>query len=278
MSLQFPFRLVAFDLDDTLLLPSGELSERAVAALERLHEHGIVVALASGRMLANMTPVAERLNFAPAIVSFNGAQVNLSAEHEPLYLRPVAPALAERVIDFAFERNLHLHFYHDNHLYTNRIDDWEARVYREQTGATLLFEPHFDRLRGLPATKMLIADTPDRVAELKDECSQLFGPELTITRSKPIYLEFLHPEVDKGVGFAALCQHLDIPLAQTVAFGDSYNDIEMLRAAGTAVAVDNALSEVKAVADQICATNAEDGVAQWIETAFAQNSHRENLR
>lgn len=282
--MNFPYRLVAFDLDDTLLLPSGELSPRSLNAVRQLHGRGAIIALASGRMLANMLPVAERLGFESAIVSFNGAQVNLSASQPPLFHCPVPPALAGRVIDFAFERDLHLHFYHDNRLYANRVDDWQARLYHEQTGAHLELESHFDRLRGLPATKLLIADEAERIKVLLDECSGLFGDELTLTRSKPIYLEFLHPSVNKGEGFKALCRHLEVPLENTAAFGDGYNDREMLQAAGLAVVVKNGIEEIKALANCVCASNTEDGVAQvleeWLDAdnaGHARNRSREPI-
>lgn len=262
---QIMHQLIAFDLDDTLLQPEGTLSPRTKAALEALHRRGVVVALASGRMLPTMTPIAHVLSFAPALVSYNGAQVNLSSDAPPLYHRPVSAALAERVLDYASERALHLHFYHDNRLFTTDLDDWKARIYREQTGAILELEPDFNRFRGLEPTKLIIVDEPERVAQMQIECSALFQHELTVTRSKPIYLEFLHPSVDKGEGFKALCRALQIPLENTAAFGDSFNDIEMLQAAGESVAVDNAIEEVKAVASRICPSNEDDGVAQVLE-------------
>jgi Cof subfamily protein (haloacid dehalogenase superfamily) len=265
-------RLLAFDLDDTLLQPSGELSTRSRDALTALHERGVIIALASGRMLPTMLPVAEALPFSPAIVSYNGGQVNLTSDTPPLYHRPVPAAMAARVLDYALERQLHLHFYYDNRLFTTDIDDWKARIYREQTGAHLEYEPDFNRFRGLEPTKMIIVDEPQMVEDMMAECSAMFGDEVTVTRSKPIYLEFLHPGVNKGAGFEALCRRLEVPLQQTAAFGDSFNDIEMLQLAGESIAVENAIPEVKAVATRICPSNAEDGVAQVLEAWLQEDT------
>lgn len=262
---RFPFDLVAFDLDDTLLLPSGELSSRSRAALEELHRRDVVVALASGRMLPTMMPVAETLSFTPAIVSYNGAQVNLKSDEPPLYHCPVPSDVSNRVLDYALGRGLHLHFYYDNRLFTTNVDDWKARIYREQTGAHLEYEPNFERFRGLEPTKLIIVDEPEKVEAMMQECQQQFRGEVTVTRSKPIYLEFLHPAVHKGAGFAALCRQLNIPLERTAAFGDSYNDVEMLQLAGESVAMENGLDAVKNVAKRICPSNEEDGVAQVLE-------------
>ncbi len=259
-------RLLAFDLDDTLLMPDHQLSQRAISALTRWYEKGVIIALASGRMLANMLPVAQRLPFAPAMVSYNGALVHLQADDDSaFYHRPVPSALSQRVIDWALQRDLHLHFYENDHLYTNRIDDWKARIYREHTGANLIYEPDFARFYGHEATKLLVADEAERIEELLLEANNDFRDELTITRSRPIYLEFLHPQVDKGAGVRALCAHLEIDMQDVAAFGDSYNDLEMLQSVGTAIVVENGFPAAKALANRVCPPNSEDGVAQVLE-------------
>jgi hydroxymethylpyrimidine pyrophosphatase-like HAD family hydrolase len=104
------------------------------------------------------------------------------------------------------------------------------------------------------------------------ECQKQFHGQLTLTRSKPIYLEFLHPNVNKGEGFKALCRELSVPLEQTAAFGDAYNDLEMLQAAGTSFVVENALPEVKAIADHVIPSNNADGVALVMEKMIARSN------
>jgi len=261
----FRFDLVAFDLDDTLLRPGNELAGRTLQALIRLHGRGVRVCLASGRMLANMIPLAQMLPFEPSVVSFNGALAHASLSQQPIFHRPVPAALGARVIDWARERNLHLHFYEGSHLFTNRIDDWKARTYREQTGAILEYEPDFSRFREQQATKLLIVDEPDSIASMLRECREMFHGELTVTRSRPIYLEFLNRSVDKGRGVSELCKYLQVPMHRVAAFGDAYNDTEMLQAAGYAVVMENAVQEVKRFGAEVCPSNEEDGVAQVLE-------------
>jgi Cof subfamily protein (haloacid dehalogenase superfamily) len=261
----FRFDLVAFDLDDTLLRPTHELSARSRDALARLDERGVRVCLASGRMLANMVPIADALPFEPSVVSFNGALAHVDLKQEPIFHRPVPRAMGARIIDWADEHDLHLHFYAGDHLYTNRKDDWKTRVYREQTGAILEYEPDFSRFRDHEATKLLVVDDPERIESMLFECREMFAGELTVTRSRPIYLEFLNHAVDKGRGLSELCKYLEVPMERVAAFGDAYNDTEMLQAAGYAVVMENAVEEVKHFGDEICPSNAEDGVAQVLE-------------
>jgi Cof subfamily protein (haloacid dehalogenase superfamily) len=241
----FRFDLVAFDLDDTLLNPQHALAPRTLEALIRLHERGVRVCLASGRMLANMVPIAQALPFEASVVSFNGALAHASLQQAPIFHRPVPAASGARIIEWAEEKDLHLHFYAGDHLWTNRIDDWKARVYREQTGAVLEYEPDFARFKTQEATKLLVVDEPERIEAMLHECREMFGGELTVTRSRPIYLEFLNHGVDKGRGVVELCKYLGVAMERVAAFGDAYNDTEMLQAAGRAVVMENGMEKSK---------------------------------
>lgn len=266
----FPFDLVAFDLDDTLLRPTHDLAARTRDALIALDARGVRVCLASGRMLRNMRKVVDALPFKCSVVSFNGALVHTSLSDEPIFQSRVPAALSARVIDWATERDLHLHFYEGERLFTNREDDWKAHVYREQTGAFLEYEADFRRLRDQSPVKLLIADEPARIESLLQEGRERFGHELFVTRSRPIYLEFLSLGVDKGRGLAELCKYLRIPMSRVAAFGDAYNDTEMLQLVGHAVVMENGVQAAKAVADEVCPSNEEDGVAQVLERWLAE--------
>ena len=266
----FPFDLIAFDLDDTLLRPTHEMSARSLQALITLNARGVRVCLASGRMLRNMRKVIDALPFECSVVSFNGALVHTSLSHEPIFQSRVPAALSAKVIDWATERDLHLHFYAGERLLTNREDDWKAHVYREQTGAILEYESDFRRLRDQSPVKLLIADEPSRIESLLQEGRERFGHELFVTRSRPIYLEFLSPGVDKGQGLIQLCKYLQIPLSRVAAFGDAYNDTEMLAAVGYAVVMENGVQAAKALADEVCPSNEQDGVAQVLERWLAK--------
>ena len=87
---------------------------------------------------------------------------------------------------------------------------------------------------------------------------------VALTRSYPMNIEVMDKDASKGTALDWLCRHLGIPTSKAVAFGDNFNDIEMLQVAGTGVAMDNAEHETKAAADRVCATNDDDGVALTI--------------
>jgi Cof subfamily protein (haloacid dehalogenase superfamily) len=116
-----------------------------------------------------------------------------------------------------------------------------------------------------PPTKLVVIDDPHVLDELEESMKAYFDGRLYISKSLPDFLEFASPNVTKGSGLAFLAARLGFPRESTVAFGDGENDVELLEWAGYAVAVENAHERVKAVADLICPSVDDEGVAQVIE-------------
>ncbi|MOA01844.1 putative phosphatase [compost metagenome] len=116
-----------------------------------------------------------------------------------------------------------------------------------------------------PTPKMLIIDDPDYLDELIPVLRELLGDEVHITKSKPHFLEIMHKEGTKGHALKFLADHFGCDMSQTIAIGDSWNDHEMLEAAGLGVAMGNAIPALKEIADYITASNNEDGVKQVID-------------
>jgi hydroxymethylpyrimidine pyrophosphatase-like HAD family hydrolase len=116
-----------------------------------------------------------------------------------------------------------------------------------------------------PPTKLVAVDAPEALDELRPRLERHFGERLFIAKSLPYFLEFASPSVSKGSGLTFVAEHLGLDLARTVAIGDGENDLELLGAAGYAIAVDNGHELVKSRADWICPGPGEEGVAQVLE-------------
>jgi hydroxymethylpyrimidine pyrophosphatase-like HAD family hydrolase len=116
-----------------------------------------------------------------------------------------------------------------------------------------------------PPTKLVAVDTPEALDELRPRLERHFGERLYIAKSLPYFLEFASPNVSKGSGLVFVAEHLGLDLARTVAIGDGENDLELLAAAGYAIAVENGHDLVKAEADWVCPAPEDEGVAQLLE-------------
>ena len=263
-----PYRLCALDLDDTLLGPTQQISERNVAAVRAIAALGVNVVLASGRMHESVIKYADQLGLETPIVSYNGAMVRLAHAQAMWRHLEVPGDKAAFVMDYCRENSMQLNYYRDNCVYSAADTHW-IQVYQQRTQAPLKILPDFYAvLHGLPSTKLVIVNEPKIIDAISPYFAQHFGENLYITTTADEYLEFMLPEANKGAGLALVAKRLNIPLSETIAFGDSHNDIPLLKTAGLGVAVGNAKPELKAVAGRIAKPNTEDGVAQMLAEVY----------
>lgn len=257
-------RLVAFDLDGTLLDAAKRLTSRTVAAVHALADAGVLCVVASGRMYRHcMESIVAELGVTTPVIGYNGAMVIDPASGRPLSEKPIEPDLVVELMDLAGER--HLNLYRDDQLYCRRPTEWSA-LYAQRTGAQAIFRDDlYTWYAGQPSTKALIIDQPDAATALLGPLHERFGARLTATISDPEYVEITAPGADKGWALTALCESLGVDLADTAAFGDSLNDLPMLEIAGLSYAMANAKPAVIAACDRLAPAHTEDGVAQVIE-------------
>jgi Cof subfamily protein (haloacid dehalogenase superfamily) len=263
-----PYRLCAIDLDDTLLGPDHLLSDRNYRAIRAVIERGVIVVLASGRMFSTTVRFAEQLDLETPVISYNGALVKNPRNGE-VWLQECVPApLSARVLDYCREHHLQLNFYLDDHLYTAEQTPW-LELYHKRTSAPFEIVPDFySKLRHRSPTKVIIVDAPETIDRLLPYFRESFGDTLYVTKSNAEYLEFLPPKANKGKALELVTQRYGISAAETLAFGDSWNDIPMLQWAGMGIAVGNAKPEVIAAADKTVLGNAEDGVGIALEEIY----------
>lgn len=257
------FRLIATDLDDTLLNDAIEVSAANQAALQKAMNMGVMVTIATGRMFRSALPIAEQLGIRAPIITYQGALVRDTETRETFWERPVPLRLAQRVLEEGYRADLHMNVYIGDRLIVDRITP-------EGTGYAKLAEVEMNPVGNLldflkqDPVKILYIANPDMLDRLNRELQDKFGPALYITKSKPNYLEFMHPEATKKHGLKALAEKYGIRREEIMAFGDSYNDIDMLEFAGMGVAMGNAPDKIKEKADYVTASNNEDGVAEAV--------------
>jgi HAD-superfamily hydrolase, subfamily IIB len=259
------YRLIAIDIDDTLLTDDGRITDATREALAEAARRGVTVTLATGRMFASASRIAERIGLNVPIITYQGALVKMPFDGKVLYERNVPADAAREILAYARRNNLHLQLYTEDELYAAEDND-KVRAYAELSAVPYRVEPDFDKLIARPQSKMLIIDDPDKLDRIADELRPVYHGRVHITKSKPHFLEFLHPEATKGHALAALARHVGCVMEQTIAVGDSWNDREMIEAAGLGVAMGNAIESLKAVAGFVTKTNNEDGVKHVIDT------------
>ena len=265
---ELPFRLCAIDLDDTLLDASHALSPRSLHAVQKARDVGVVVVIASGRMHAAALPYALQLALDTPIISYNGAMVKVANGGETLLEEHVEASLAAEIRHYARQNGLQLNYYLHDMLYSEAYTDW-LKLYHDRTNAPIEILPDFEaKLQNTTPTKLVIVDSPEKVNTLLPQMQERYGKRTYVTRSNAEYLEFMPPNASKGKALALVAAKYGFSAAQTVAFGDSWNDIPMLQWAGLGLAVANAKPEVRQAADRTVLSNTDDGVARALADIF----------
>ncbi|NLC76812.1 MAG: HAD family phosphatase [Clostridia bacterium] len=257
------YKLVALDLDGTLLTKEGQVLPRTKEVIGRIREQGTEVTLCTGRMFRSAFSIAEELKLTLPLITYNGGLVMSLDGREILYQRSLSVRHARRIIEEARKHSFAINYYYEDRLLVEEIKE-QNRLYAQWTGVPLETVADLTALPFEPI-KVLLMGEPEQLNAFGEECRQFLGDEVYITKSWSTYLEFMHPEATKGRGLAALARYLGIETNSIVGMGDSYNDLEMFSHVGLAVAMGNAHQAVKEAADYVTGTNEENGVAQALE-------------
>jgi Cof subfamily protein (haloacid dehalogenase superfamily) len=261
-------KLIAIDLDGTLVHDGCGIPERNVRALRMVQDQGVTVAIATGRMHTSARTFVSRLGIAgdTPIISYNGAMIRLPEAATPMLHVPVPAALAAEIVQLSVDERLHLNYYLDDIMYSTHIDRW-SRLYYRRTGD--FAEPVGDlrQFAGTKPTKLLIESTPAETDRLLPLLQERFAQRVYVTRSMPEYIEFLNPEASKGHAVEWLAGHLGLAREQVMAIGDNLNDEPMIRWAGVGVAMPKAHALTREAA-QFVPEHEEEGVAEALERYF----------
>ena len=261
-------KMIATDIDATILIPEGEFTEGVKSCIKNLDENGIKVVLVTGRMNKSAQQIADKLDLKTPLVSYQGGLV--VEDGKTIYERYLTEEQAECIVDWARREKIHINLYNDDILYSEK-DDYEIKRYCDVQHVEYIVE-NFDNIKKTKVNKILAMDynNPERISRYEKEVPKYF-PELYIVKSTPYFLEFSNKEGSKYCAVKFLQDYWGISKEETLTIGDQNNDIELLRAGGIKVAMGNATDELKKCADYITDTVYNDGFVKAIDK-FCNNS------
>jgi hypothetical protein len=241
----------------------SRLRPRTIEAMRRAYDAGIAVIVVTGRMVKSVRQALAPAGIEAPVICYQGAVVvdgdGTWLRHEPL---PVD--LARETIAALAEVGIAPNVYVEDELYV-AADTPEARAYSELNRIDFhVVGPLLDWLEQEP-TKLVAVGEPARLDELEPQFKERFGDREFISKSLPHFLEFAKKGVTKGAGLDFLSERLGFTKAQTIAFGDGENDLELVDWPDYGIAVGNAGERVKALARWVCPPAEDEGVAQVLE-------------
>ncbi len=263
------YKLIAVDIDGTLITTDKRLTERTKKAVKAVVEKGVIFMLATGRAAQGLELVKSQLPIdgMPA-VAYNGAMV--FDKDQIISSLAVEKDVARKVIDEGFKRNAYVIVWANNRLYA-RYHDKRMDFYKKISQVEPIYLDDLTALADEGITKVLWFDEEKNILSYLDEVQILVGDKINAVQSMPFFLEFFNKDCSKDRAIKLICQRYGIEKEETVAIGDGNNDLEMLLGAGLGVAMANASQFLKEKAKKVIASCDEDGVALFLEELLAEN-------
>lgn len=257
------YRLIATDLDGTLLGKDKRPTPSVVGSLRRARDRGVHIAIASGRMTCTQRDLAREMGLDCSMISYNGSVV-VQEDGTTVENDLDADAMMD-IIEYCYDRGYYVQTYRDDVIFTDMdspmlrsdMDSWSAEI---RFGDLREMEP-------MSAPKVVIVVDPSMTPGIMHNI-QAMHPSLSVTQSSPYVVEIMPPGIDKSYGLRMVCERLGIDREEVVAFGDNKNDISMIGWAGLGVAVANAVDELKDVADVVASGEMSDGVQEVLDRLF----------
>lgn len=266
MNNHLPIRLIASDVDGTLLSSQGIITKENIDAIHAAQEKGIVFAIASGRFPENVYVRMHQYGIHCPIIGVNGCHIT-DENLRTIHTSSMPPQAAREVMDVLFDAKADFFMFNEHSLCTSHAgmphhsevsspDEIKALGFRYFHGKEEMLSSV-----NMPVQKYYICEGT-RGDPLWKRLEQI--PGIALTQSGDHNIEVIPAGVDKATGVAALADHYHIPLSQVMTLGDHENDIPMLAAAGWGVAMGNGTANAKAAARYTTKTNDENGLAHAI--------------
>lgn len=263
-------KLIATDLDGTLLDGAAQVGDDVIETVRLLRERGVEVAIATGRMFCSASRIAAKLDIDAPIICYNGAMVRRMGSGEMLSHQHLTAEHAEKIIDIYEKyapKGTVCHVYINDEMYIPFANERSERYIAKHCCKTHI-EPDLKSLItkvGAP-TKILFWCDEDQMADLRKTAEDVMNGEVFITQSCAFFLEFVSLKAGKGNGVKFLADMLGVTKEQTMCLGDNLNDLPLYQAGGLNVALGNAVDELKEQADFVSKRNDEQGWSYAVRT------------
>lgn len=261
-------KLIAFDLDGTLLDVKHQLHDKTIEAVNEIRKKGVKTLVATGRMYCSAKPHTDKLGIVDPVITYNGALVVNPQDDNQIFHSPIPYKIAKKITKMVVENDYHLQLYLDDKLYVaeeNKFTD----TYEEISGIKAHAVGRLDEFLEAEPTKMLIIEEDeDRRVEIKNFLIGNFAGEIEISSSYPSFIEITQKGMSKAVPLKKLAEEYGVKREEVMAFGDGLNDLKMIEWAGIGIAMQNAHPELEEKADDTAADHDELGIARYLKQHF----------
>lgn len=260
------YKMLVLDMDDTLLKDDYTVSDINKKKLIEAQELGVYVVLASGRPTPAMVKFAKDLQldkYESYMLSYNGAIITALKNNEVIFEQSLNQEQIHQLYDYSKEKNTHIITYMEGEIVSETTSEY-IDVEVSLTGMEHNKVASFKESITTSAVKCILLEEPNYLKTIAVDLKNR-KPDLSISISKPFFLEVMPNGIDKAASLRRLADRLDILQSEIIAVGNAGNDLSMVEYAGLGVWVDNVTPELRDRADVIVASNNDDGVAEVVD-------------
>lgn len=265
----YMYKLIAIDIDGTLINDNEEITPRVRDAIRIVREKEIKVVLVTGRPIGGVTNIIKQLGLDEEddyVVTYNGAFVQNTNTKEIVEQNFLTYDDLVTLYSLSIDLNSPMHYFDINHIYTPSKEINKYTIYEAYANEIPLFyKPINEVAKDMQIPKIMFIDEPERLDKTIKAIPTTVKDKYMMVKSAPFFFEILHPKVSKGIALKQLAEKLSIHPENIMSIGDGDNDVSMIEFTGYGVAMANASQAVKKSADYHTLSNEEDGVAHAIE-------------
>ena len=265
------YKIVALDLDGTLVNSQHEISDKNSDILIKIQEMGCKVAIATGRPFKGATRQAEKLKlskFGGYIMCYNGGLIMDCSDNRIIYSRELPHEYIPEICEGIKGMDITINTYTADEIIASNSRNKSTEIEPSIVGMNLHFVDDFVKFVDFPINKCLLTGEPETIAKLEKIYKEQFKGRLDVFKSEAFFLELVPIGVNKGEAITKLAEINNVDISETMSFGDGFNDVELIKTAGMGIAMANACPEVLNAADYVTLSNDMDGVAAGIEKFF----------
>ncbi len=270
------YKMICCDLDDTLLNSERSYSPALKESVARYVDAGGKFVIVTGRMTAGAIPIAKDLGLHGEILTFQSAVIADIDTGVIIDSKIINSKDAAEVCAYLESRGYYFHTYVDDYFITRAANEF-TRMYSVISLAgykeTVIPVSEYLLKNDISVPKILICEKEEKIPAILREVQGIFSDRFLVNTSKPWLVEIVPKEINKGVGVKRLAEKYNIGREEIICIGDSNNDIEMLKAAGLAVVVENGFPDAKKFADVIAPSSDDNGVG-WVIENLAMSSNK----
>lgn len=262
------YKLIAADMDGTLLNSQGCITEKTIDAIRKVAEKGVLFTICTGRPIQGVERYYNVLEPDSPVITYNGAMIVMGKTREILYKQNIESCDARDILKWGRKLKTTVIAWSDNKLYANELND-RVHDYKKLSLVEPILITDEEELINNGVTKFLWYDDAEKIRHYQEVLADKLSKGVTYCTSKPTFLEFFDSRVSKAVAMEKIGEHFGIRREEMVAIGDGFNDLPMIEYASLGVAMGNAPEEIKKKADYVTLSNDDDGIAHFIEEFFS---------